>query len=133
MARRPIAFVVLASIVVFVALAGCGGTRLVDVTGTVLKDGKPIEVGATGVVQVTLVPDVPAGTQYTTHVGRCDSTGKFAVTEVPVGKYRVAIEQFDPTPQVDKLGGEFSAGKTQFVREVDGKTPLQIDLAQPGA
>jgi hypothetical protein len=29
----------------------------------------------------------------------------------------------------DKLQGKFAADKTKIVKEVDGKTPLEIDLA----
>jgi hypothetical protein len=110
--------------------AGCGSGP-VKVTGTVLRDGKPIPVSKTGVVQVTLIPDVAPGEAYTTFVGRCDETGKFEILDVKPGKYKVAVEQFDPTPQTDKLGGAFAAGKTPIARDIDGKKPLEIDLAHP--
>jgi hypothetical protein len=101
------------------------------VTGKVLRDGKPIPVSATGVVQVTLIPDVASGTQFTTYIGRCEPDGSFVVLDVKPGKYKIAVEQFDPNPQTDKLGGAFSATKTTIVREIDGKKPIEIDLAKP--
>ena len=125
-------FLIAASLVGSMFLIGCGGERLITVTGTVLRDGKPLPVSRTGVVQVTLVPDVQPGEPYTTHVGRCDSEGKFEIPEVPVGTYKIAIELLDPTPQVDKLGGAFSQN-TKFKRQLEGKEPLQIDLAKPDA
>src|SRR5262245_61761292 len=101
------------------------------VKGTVLRDKKPIPVSATGVVQVTLIPDVPPGTPFTTYIGRCNPDGTFEVLGVKPGKYKVAVEQFDPSPQTDKLEGAFSATKTTIVRDIDGKKPVEIDLANP--
>jgi hypothetical protein len=101
------------------------------VTGTVLRDKKPIPVSATGVVQVTLVPDVGAGTEYTTYIGRCDENGKFEILNVKPGKYKVVVEHLDPDPQTDKLNGEFSLTNTKIVRQIDGKSPVEIDLANP--
>lgn len=112
--------------------AGCGGPKNVTVTGTVLRDGKPIPVGPTGAVDVTLVQDVGPDEEYTTYPGRADATGKFEIIDVPPGKYRVAVAVLDPTPMEDKLGGAYSIESTKIRREVtDGKTPLTIDLAKP--
>src|SRR5262245_35297223 len=95
-------------------LVGCG-PRTVTVTGTVLRDKQPVPLSSTGVLQVTLVPDVATDAGFTTHVGRCDNTGKFEVLDVPPGKYKVAIEQLDPNPQVDMLGGAFSQDRKSVV------------------
>jgi hypothetical protein len=121
---------VLAGIAVCLAAAGCSPGP-VKVTGTVLRDGKPIPVSRTGVVQVTLIPDVAPGEAYTSFVGRCDETGKFEVLDVKPGKYKVVVEQFDPNPMTDKLAGAFSAEKTPIRVDVDGKKPIEIDLAKP--
>ena len=65
-------------------------------------------------------------------VGRSDpASGIFEVFEVPPGKYRIGIEILDPTPQDDKLGGKMTANFSPIVRDVDGKTPIDIDLAKP--
>jgi hypothetical protein len=121
----------LALIVLSLSLvAGCEPSSL-KVTGTVLRDGKPIPVSATGVVQVTLIPDVAPGTPYTTYPGRCDAEGKFEILNVKPGKYKVAIQQFDPDPQTDKLNGAFNQEKTTIVRDIDGKKPIEIDLSKP--
>lgn len=111
--------------------AGCDQRRNVTVTGAVLRDGKPIPLSPTGVIQLTLMPDVGPDEQYNTYVGRCDATGKFEVLEVPPGRYKIGIEQLDPTPQNDKLNAAFAYANAKFVREIDGKTPLTIDLAKP--
>ncbi len=109
---------------------GCAPTN-VTVTGTVLQGGQPLVQSPTGRILVTLVPDVPGGSGNNSSVGYPDATGKFEVLNVPRGKYRVVIEQFDPNPMTDKLAGAFSLAKTKLTCVVDGKTPVVIDLATP--
>jgi hypothetical protein len=112
---------------------GCDNKpRTVTVTGSVLRGGQPIPVSNTGYVQIMLLPDVGADEHYTTRVGRCEKDGTFTIPEVPPGKYKIGIEQFDPNPQTDKLNGAFRAGDSKLIREIDGKSPLMIDIAKPG-
>jgi hypothetical protein len=113
------------------SLPGCGGEKLVTAKGTVTKDKQPIALGRSGYIEITLIPDVPPGTPLTTRPGRVDAAGNFEIQEVKPGKYKVAIELRDPTPADDKFQGEFSAKNTKIVREIDGKTPLNIDLSAP--
>ena len=113
------------------ALAGCGGPKTVTAKGTVVKGGQPIPLSKTGAIQVTLQPDVAPDVQYTTYVGRCDAAGKFEVFEVPPGRFKIGIEILDPTPQDDKLRGTMTANSSKIIREVDGKKPIEIDLAKP--
>jgi hypothetical protein len=115
-------------------LTGCG-EKLVTVKGTVLNNGQPLTIGPTGSVLVTLVPDVPPNTPFTTYPGRADATGKFEIGEkVRPGKYKIAVEQNDPLPGTDKLQGKFSVQNTTIRREVvDEKTPLAIDLSEAPA
>jgi len=119
----------LPGLVLLVSLAGCS-TRPVTVKGKVLKNGAPLATSKTGVVQVTLVPVDPK-TSSSNKVGRARPDGSFEVEEVPVGKYRIGIELFDPTPRTDKLGGAFSPGTTKIIRDVDGKKPIEVDLDKP--
>jgi hypothetical protein len=123
----------LAVLVVLLLCCGCTKQGNVTVTGSVVRGGQPLPVSKTGVVQVTLMPDVGENEQYTTYVGRCDNTGKFEIVDVPPGKYRIGIEHLDPNPQVDKLNSAFSYANAKFVREIDGKAPVVIDLAKPGS
>lgn len=110
-------------------LAGCNsGPKLVTVNGVITKDGKPLSISPTGYVQVIMVPDVGPDAQYTTYPGRADATGKFTIEEVPVGKYRVVVEHMDPNPASDLLAGVYSLQNSKIKREVDGKTPLTIEL-----
>jgi hypothetical protein len=109
---------------------GCQQERTVTVTGKVVRGGQPIGSSPTGYVQIMLLPDVEAGEHYTTRVGRCESDGTFSIPEVPPGKYRIGVEHFDPNPQTDKFNGAFRAGDSKVVRDIDGKTPVEIDLAK---
>jgi hypothetical protein len=105
--------------------------RTVTVTGKVTRSGQPLPVSNTGYVQVMLLPDVGADEQYTTRVGRCEKDGTFQIPEVAPGKYKIGVEQLDPNPQSDKLNGAFRAGDSKMIRDIDGKAPLEIDLAKP--
>src|SRR5437868_3065730 len=107
---------------------GCNLQRKVTVTGRVLRSGQPISVSPTGYVQVTLMPDV-SGQEYTTRQARCEKDGTFKIVEVPPGKYKIGVEQWDPNPQIDKLSGAFRVGDSKVIRDIDGKAPLNIDLA----
>jgi hypothetical protein len=129
MAQRSVLAVTL---MILAPAAGCNPQpRTVTVTGSVLRGGQPIAVSNTGYVQIMLLPDVGADAQYTTRVGRCEKDGTFVIPEVPPGKYKIGIEQFDPNPQIDKLNGAFRAGDSKVIRDLDGKTPINIDLAKP--
>lgn len=111
--------------------SGCKRDNKVTVTGTVTRGGKPLALSPTGVLQVTLVPDVPEDQAYTSSIAECDKAGSFTIMDVTPGKYRIGVEQFDPTPQVDKLNSAFRADTGKIIRDIDGKAPLQIDLANP--
>lgn len=113
-----------------VMVAGCGAKK-VTVNGKVTRKGEPIKMGTNGYFQVTLIPVVEKGKNYTTIPGRSDADGAFVIENVPAGKYRIAIQQFDPNPQQDALGGQFSEEKTKIVRDIDGKSPIEIDLNKP--
>ena len=120
------------TLMILAPAAGCNQKpRTVTVTGSVLRNGQPIVVSNTGYVQIMLLPDVGADEQYTTRVGRCEKDGTFSIPEVPPGKYKIGIEQFDPNPQIDKLNGAFRAGDSKLIRDLDGITPINIDLAKP--
>jgi hypothetical protein len=73
--------------------------------------------------------DVGAGEVYNSYLGECDHSGHFTIPDVPPGRYRVGIEHLDPNPQSDE--GAFAYDNAKYKREVDGKTPITIDLAKP--
>jgi hypothetical protein len=110
---------------------GCKRQANVTVKGTVVKGGQPLKVSPTGVLQITLKPDLGETEQFTPKTAECDrTTGSFEIPDVRPGKYKVGVQQFDPSPQVDKLSGAFLPDKSKIVREIDGKHPLTIDLAE---
>ena len=117
---------------IVVLVVGCNRQKTATVTGTVVRGGQPIAVSGTGVLQITLVPDVGPSENYTSKMAECDrATGKFQIPDVKPGKYKIGVEQFDPSPLSDKLNGAFRAENGKIAREIDGKTPLMIDLAKP--
>lgn len=111
-------------------LVGCGPPPNVTATGTVVQGGQPIKLGPTGVIQITLKPDVPADKEFTTIPGRCEN-GNFTIPNVPPGKYVIGIEILDPNPMSDKLNGKLTYNYSPIKREIDGKAPLTIDVAKP--
>jgi hypothetical protein len=85
----------------------------------------------TGVIEIVLRPDLPADQQYTTIPGRCEPDGSFSIPNVPPGKYVFGVAINDPTPQTDKLNGALNYLNSKIKRDVDGKTPITIDVAKP--
>ncbi|WP_254507052.1 carboxypeptidase-like regulatory domain-containing protein [Anatilimnocola floriformis] len=117
--------------------AGCGssGPVMVACEGTLLLNGKPLEVAKReiGVGQVSLefipVENTPNAQPYGAQV---DAAGKFSLPGgVTPGKYKVVVRQWDPYPQVDKLQGKFDKEHTPLVRQIDGKSPINIELSKP--
>ena len=114
---------------------GCGGEtgpKLVKAHGTVTKGGEVLQVAGrdigVGMVQLEFIPAEgnPATETYGAVV---DAEGKFDMPGgMPPGKYKVAVRQWDPYPQTDKLGGKFAATATPIVRDVTGDQPIEIDL-----
>ncbi|HEY2413722.1 MAG TPA: hypothetical protein VGI40_15840 [Pirellulaceae bacterium] len=113
-------------------LPGCNRQTNITVTGMVLRNGQPLKLSPTGTLQLTLKPDVGESEQFTPKTTECDrATGKFEIHDVRPGKYKIGVQQLDPNPQVDKLNGGFLPDKSNIIRDLDGKTPLTIDLAKP--
>lgn len=119
--------------------SGCGGPTgpvTVDCEGTLLKDGQPLAVDKReiGVGQVTLefIPVDATGPAPQTYGAQADAAGKFSLPGgIPPGKYKVAVRQWDPYPDNDRLQGAFAQEKTPLIREIDGKSPIQIELSKP--
>jgi len=135
-ASDSLRFQATALLLAFVAVALCTGCKResnITVTGRVLKNGQPLAVGPTGNVQITLVPDVSADEHYTSSIGECDKQGNFTIPNVKPGRYKIGVEQFDPTPQTDKLNGAFMAAGGKIIRDLDGKAPVVIELTKPGS
>jgi hypothetical protein len=120
-------------VVAVTVFVGCGKKiNTVTVTGSVVRNGQPLPLSKNGYVQVTVQPDVDPDKAFTPRIAECDkATGKFEIRDLPAGKYKVGIQQFDPDPTTDKLKGAFYVDTSKIIRDLDGKTPLDIDLAKP--
>ena len=112
-------------------VVGCGPPPTVTATGKVLRNGQPIALSSTGVIQLALKPPIPADQQFTTIPGRCEQDGSFTIPDVPPGRYVFGIEILDPTPQIDKLNGTLNYMNSKIKRDIDGKAPISIDVAKP--
>jgi hypothetical protein len=107
---------------------GCSpaGPPTYKVTGQVLLDGKPLTVQPQiGRVMIKFIPAAADPSQLVDPKFAVydEGTGRFFVPGadgkgVAAGKYRIAVYQYDPFPQTDKLNGVFK----------DGKTPLAVDI-----
>ena len=116
-------------------LAGCGGGGGIKPTGTVTFDGQSISLGEKGLIVMHLIKesDATAADQITVNTKQ---DGSFEVVGrdnhgVAPGKYRVAIQIFDPYPSNDLLNGEYSATNSKLVIDVTKNTPIKVDVPKP--
>lgn len=113
-----------------VGAAGCGGgVKKYSVSGTVKRDGKPLEWKSEG--GHLLVIFIPENREKDRNVYRADTdreTGTYRIAAIPAGKYVVAIQQFDERHN-DALGHAYNPGATTWEQEVskDGEV-IDIDL-----
>ena len=129
-----------ATLVALLALtfAGCqqnSGPVTVPLQGSLLMNGQPLEVKGReiglGQVALEFIPADDTGPAPQVFGVKADTAGKFAFAGgIKPGKYKVAVYQWDPYPNVDRLQGAYSKERTTIVREVDGKSPIDIDLAK---
>jgi hypothetical protein len=129
-------FLVLLCLLPLTACSKPAGPQMVACQGTLLKDGKPLEVAqreiGVGQVKIDFIPADATGPTPQSFGATVDPKGNFSVPGgMTPGKYKVAVYQWDPYPNVDKLQGAFAPDKTSLIREVDGKSDIKIDLAQP--
>jgi hypothetical protein len=141
---RPVAVI---AVLAMAAILGCSRSSsgiketAVPVKGRVTNAGQPLKISnpMVGWVEVAFIevkgdgrPD-RAGETFTTHA---DENGAFVMAGrlgngLTPGKYRIAVHQWDPFPQTDKLGGKFGEKRTKIVREVTGKEEILIDVSRP--
>ncbi len=135
-------------VVACVAVAGCGGQKLVTVTGEVVEGGQPVvldvyEEGASCLEvdfcpldeagNLVSDPDAPSQSTY------CKEDGSFVVEGydgkgIPAGKYRVAVRRLGQTPNGpgDVWQGKFERDKSPFVVDVPSDDDIVIDIAKAG-
>ena len=109
--------------------------KTVPVKGKVTNAGQLLQISKhmVGWVEITFIQHLEG--QQTkvpeTYSARADASGAFTVTGRFPGKYRIAVRQWDPYSQVDKLKGAFDDKRTKIVREVTGKEEIHLDLSKP--
>jgi len=120
--------------------AGCGGStkEAVPAKGRLLHAGQPLQVQGmeafAGMVQVEFYrigPDGKLSDVPETAVADRDGYFDIGARGLAPGKYRIAVRQWDPYPEVDKLEGKFDASHSPIVREITGKEDILIDLSKP--
>jgi hypothetical protein len=111
---------------------GCGGgSNISSISGKIVKDGQPFKLSEKGVFTITFLPD--GGGNGFGPDWKPDGTFVLYGPErkgVPPGKYKVAVEAYDPYPGPDLLKGEFKQAKTPIVKELSGNTPIEIDVSK---
>jgi hypothetical protein len=115
---------------VMVLAAGCGGTKVSNISGTITRDGKPLEwPSEEGLFLVIFVPEDRKPNQDP-YLAECDrATGTYRIPQIRTGTYLVAIHQFDERHQ-DALANKYDPVKTPLRVEVneDGQV---IDINLP--
>ncbi len=123
-------------------VAGCHkGPAAVAVKGQVTNAGQPLHVAGReqglGMVQLECLRLGEDGRTTADAEGAvADDQGRFEVhgrdgKGILPGKYRIAVRQWDPYPQNDKLGGKFSEANSRIVREISGGEDINIDVSRP--
>jgi hypothetical protein len=114
-----LASLVAAGVAVAVTQFGLLGGRRVNVSGSITRDGKPLEWQSdAGTLSVVFLPKVR---DNTTEVFRADSdraTGRFEIKQIPTGDYIVCVQQLDPDGAHDLLGMVYDPSSTDIERKV---------------
>ncbi|NQT17597.1 MAG: hypothetical protein HQ582_32885 [Planctomycetes bacterium] len=125
--------------------AGCGGgddEPVVRASGRITAGGRPLHVegreSGAGAVEIKFLRIESEGEEAAqAAITQADADGHFEVpgadgNGIPPGKYRIAIRQWDPYPQIDKLGGKFDEENTPITRQITGEEEILIDVLRPG-
>jgi hypothetical protein len=129
--RRP-ALWAKALAALLLALSGCGSSSTVQVNGTLVKNGKPIQLEDDHWVQMMLVP-MDSATSGEWFPANVEKDGRFAVPGkegegISPGKYRVAVNWVTHGDRThDLLDGAFGRDTSPIVREIDGSR-VTIDV-----
>jgi hypothetical protein len=134
--RRLLSWTV-ATALLCLLVAGCGGNRKLQTRGRLVRGGQPLLPKEDESVRVTFVPMLPDGKppsdHYFAEFNPADATFQSAGKDkkgMPPGKYRVAVEY--KQKRRDVFGGKFDENRSPFVFDVDSGTPeIMIDLDHP--
>ena len=127
-----------ACLLALILLTGCTPApaipNAVAAKGTLLtKAGQPLEVAGreigTGMVSIIFIPANPKAGEERTYATVADAQGKFDVPDgMPAGDYRVAVRQWEPYPNNDKLGARYDETNTPLKVTVTGKGELKLEV-----
>lgn len=122
---------------------GCANApdeRLVEVKGQLTNAGQPLKVQrqdvGLGLIQLEFYQIQAQGQSTDPETARLDEQGRFTVPGrtghgIPPGKYRVAVRQWDPYPDFDRLKGKFDAKHSPIIRQLTGQEEVLIDVSKP--
>jgi hypothetical protein len=129
----PLLIVIVAAVGVAIYLTSDTGrwvlTRSARVTGTVTRDGKPIEW--TTEYPRLLVLFAPLDPAIDPEVYRAETdtqAGTYALERLPIGTYRVSIQFMDPEPVNDQLQFTYGLNNSPEIHTIGGDTVLDIDI-----
>ncbi|HEX3149884.1 MAG TPA: hypothetical protein VHR66_17540 [Gemmataceae bacterium] len=111
-----------------VAATSCSGKRT-NITGTITRDGKPLEWKSEGGHLLVIFVPVPRRENQDPYLAETDrEAGTYRIDEIRAGRYMVAIHQFDER-HGDSLANKYDPVHTPLIVEVeeDGQV-IDIDL-----
>jgi hypothetical protein len=113
------------------ALGGCAAKK-VAISGTVTHNGAKLAWPDGGYLVVIYIPDdrIKDPNVYRSETDTAAST--YRIAALPPGKYKVAVQQFNPK-HFDALNGVYDPGHTTIEKEVtaDGQV-IDIDIPAKG-
>lgn len=115
--------------------SGCGSSNTARVSGTLTKDGQPLQVTDGQWCIMNLYPVDLDPSKFPPFAANVSKDGKFEVPGVenrgiPPGKYRVAVELVNHKDRgKDLLNNAFTSTKSPIIREITGSTSLAVDLS----
>jgi hypothetical protein len=126
-------------------LCGCSSEpqeKVSAVRGKLTNAGAPLQVAGreagVGRIEINFHALQPDGTASESFESASpDDQGNYTLRGrngkgIKPGKYRIAIRQWDPYPDNDKLGGKFSLENSKIEREVgETDTTIDIDVSKP--
>jgi hypothetical protein len=104
--------------------------RKYHVTGTITRDGKPLEWKSEKIDLLVIYapldrerhPEIYKATETD------PKTGKYTLPPIPAGKYLVSIQQMDPFPTQDLLKFTYSLKDSPLRQDVSKDGEINIDL-----
>jgi hypothetical protein len=119
---------VVLALVLAAGAIGCG--KACSVSGTVTRDGKPLEwADEEGHLLVIFIPEDRDANKNVYRAETDRKTGSYRIDSIPAGPYRVAVQQFDKKHN-DALGHKYNPPQTPLRYEVT-KSDQVIDIDLP--